>query len=139
MFSRSFLSVSLSLLLFCASFSASAACPGTQSILSRLAIVNSSKLSSPGPAYLFIGTGCTVMGYGPNPPTFCNAVKSTSPFPSGISYVAFFHLAFPDNAHNITQNGCTFACDGGANVCRVRGGDALPVELMDFSVQSEGN
>ncbi len=84
--------------------------------------------ADPDEIYDFIGPGgCTGIPYGPNPPTQCLAFRS--------SYEAGLQANWPLTASNTTANGCTFNCDGGT--CRVRGGDALPVELMEFSVEDE--
>ncbi len=63
--------------------------------------------------------------FGPSPPNVCLATRSAS--------AVQLLVLFPSATANATGNGCTFNCDGGT--CRVRGGDALPVELMDFSVE----
>ena len=36
-------------------------------------------------------------------------------------------------AQGQTLNGCRFNCPGGTS-CRLRGSDALPVELLDFAI-----
>lgn len=73
----------------------------------------------------FIGTGCTVMTFGSNVAS-CNT-NNTSMF---VNFIASFSSA----AANNMANGCIFTCDGMANTCRVRGGDGLPVELMEFGI-----
>ncbi len=81
------------------------------------------------PLYDFIGGGCTTtMKYGPNPPSSCSDFVGL-----GETWVVELQARFSESAHNTTQNGCTFMCPGGT--CRVRGGDALPVELMHFGVE----
>jgi hypothetical protein len=67
------------------------------------------------------------------------------PFGTGVtncsSYygtgIAFFIADFASSAANNTLNGCSFGCPAGPSpttTCIVRGGDALPVELMGFSI-----
>ncbi len=83
-------------------------------------------LPDPDELFDFIGPGgCTTATFGPNPPTNCRTFRSPS--------IAALLLYFSNPGSNTSSNGCTFNCDGGT--CRVRGGDALPVELMDFSVE----
>ena len=80
--------------------------------------------------YQFIGTGgCTYMKFGPEQPVRCETARNTA--------VAFIRAGWDQYGTPATPNanGCTFTCDGGANVCQVRGGDGLPVELMEFSVE----
>ena len=93
-------------------------------------LISSFPFSFPDPDELadFIGTGgCTTSRFGPNPPTNCIA--------NATLISASIVVEFSNVAHNTILNGCTFNCDGGT--CRVRGGDALPVELMGFSVEGE--
>jgi len=111
----------------------SAQCPvdtmGSRGALGNGAYVNSMFFSLPDPdeLYNFIGPGgCTTMKFGVNPPNLCDVVVDP-----GVAAVLF--VGFAATSHNITGNGCTFNCAGGT--CRVRGGDALPVELMEFSVE----
>ena len=82
--------------------------------------------------YDFIGpTGCmaTATGVtGAKPVCFASRAYSARASDFGASLIARFAMA----SHNTIGAGCIFNCPGGS--CRVRGGDALPVELMGFSV-----
>lgn len=62
--------------------------------------------------------------FGPNPPALCFIHHPDSA--SGNA-----SLIFSMASQNITANGCSWPCAGG---CIVRGGDALPVELLGFGV-----
>jgi len=81
---------------------------------------------SSGPLHNFIGMAlnCTTVMYGPNPPVFCAVQNNSS--------LAQLAATFASPASSMPSNGCSFMCPGGT--CQVRGGDALPVELMEFSV-----
>jgi len=98
-----------------------AECPGYSTAFTFLtgkgiAISGNSSLGA------FIGTGCITGMFGSNPPTNCAVTIST------------LGVIFASAGHNTVANGCIFTCNGGANVCQLRGGDGLPVELMEFSV-----
>ena len=67
------------------------------------------------------------MMFGTMQPTSC-AINRTSG-------TALLLARWPSAASNTAMNGCTFNCDGGT--CRVRGGDALPVELMEFGIEDD--
>lgn len=106
-------------------------CPGNATILSNtmfhLAYVSSNPGGTMGPLYDFIGIGCSSTAFGTMAPTQCNSVKTTT--------TARLTAQFANAISNTTMNGCIFNCQGGT--CRVRGGDALPVELMDFEINEE--
>ena len=81
------------------------------------------------PVYDFIGTGgCMTAMLGPNPPTLCSANRT---YTFG-TFLAVLQAKWTTPADNMAANRCRFTCDGG--VCEVRGEDALPVELLDFSI-----
>ncbi len=77
-----------------------------------------------------IGTGCTTVAFGTNPPVLCTALTNT--FGSPPNVLGRLKVQWAASAGNTSANGCSFNCQGGT--CRVRGGDGLPVELMEFSV-----
>ena len=86
------------------------------------------------PLYDFIGGGpCSTTKFGPNPPTQCSWVTGYIYSTLTNYYTANLIARFASAAANTTANGCIFVCPGGT--CRVRGGDALPIELMDFAVE----
>ena len=104
-----------------------AQCYGVQNVTMMTAQVQEIS-AAPGPLYSFIGGGCATAVFGPNPPTMCMTYKAIPP----VFFTARLRAVWSSSADNVTANGCTFVCPGGT--CRVRGGDALPVELLDFSV-----
>ncbi len=121
----------LALLGFLAIASESAAqCPGVPVITGTEAYVSSAPSVSPDPDEIFdfIGTGCTTGMFGTNPPGSCQWFASP-----GLAILA---ATWPDSANNATGNGCTFNCQGGGT-CRLRGGDGMPVELMDFAIEAQ--
>ncbi len=87
------------------------------------------------PLYDFIGTGgCTYTKFGPNPPDLCNIDRDYSSS-NGTFRAVLWAWWIGAPAFNVTENGCQFNCDGGS--CIVRGGDGLPVELMDFAIEDD--
>ncbi len=105
-----------------------AQCPGSQMVVTMTIAQVHELLPAPGPLYAFIGGGCTTTAvFGPNPPTQCPTFTGMGAF-----YTARLRAVWANSVDNSTANGCTFICPGGT--CRVRGGDALPVELMDFTI-----
>ena len=107
---------------------ADAQCPGTMQYASmNWAFAISTAPWPTGSLYLFIGGGCTTSMFGPNPPTACQSVNTTT--------TARLTAIFSMTTHNVTANGCVFNCALGT--CRVRGGDGLPVELMYFDVEGD--
>jgi hypothetical protein len=87
------------------------------------------------PFFDFIGpVACATVKFGTMQPTFCQALAQnlTTIFSAGAN--VRWGSASAATANN-TANGCTFICQGGS--CRMRGGDTLPVELMDFSVDDD--
>ncbi len=120
---------------------APAQCPGTthyttsQPPSGYFALVYSQNRNSPGPLVDLIGSGCTAVPFGPNPPISCLALRFVTSSYGSLTYTGLLTVSFLTGAANVTANGCLFNCEGGS--CRVRGGDALPVELMSFSVDEE--
>jgi hypothetical protein len=114
---------------------ASAQCPGTPNVGFVFAQVRSYTNANPDPDELdaFIGTGCNTAkfktGSGVSP-IACSVITYQVTTPA----VRRLNVVWSNNAHNMTNAGCTFICQGGGT-CRVRGADALPVELMEFSVK----
>ncbi len=110
------------------SSSALAQCPGSDFLAGGAAAQARSFTNvNPDPDELlaFIGTGCTTSMFGTPAPTGC-AVDTGAPI---IALVA----QFAASGDNTTGAGCVFNCQGGT--CRVRGADALPVELLQFSAE----
>ncbi|GJM09860.1 MAG: hypothetical protein DHS20C11_21360 [Lysobacteraceae bacterium] len=99
-----------------------------------VSIVSTASGPGPNPIADFIGTGCTAAAFGPNPPAGCRGGL-------GSFSLASFFASWPGAASNTTANGCTFTCNAGgtgaANVCQMRGGDGLPVELMEFTLDDQ--
>ena len=62
----------------------------------------------------------------------CLANRGTFVPTTVVYFTAFFQASF-NSAANTTTNGCNFMCEGGS--CIVRGGDALPAELMNFAIE----
>lgn len=86
------------------------------------------------PLYDFIGVGpCSTAKFGPNPPTQCDWGAAYVYSTINNYYTAHLIARFASAAANNAANGCIFVCPGGT--CQVRGGDGLPVELMDFAVE----
>jgi len=110
--------------------SANAQCPGTaRSTNGVFAYVVSNNPGTMGPLYLLNTPPCTTMVFGTMAPTDCNFVHTTT--------TARLTARFAATASNTSANGCIFNCGGGS--CIVRGGDALPVELMEFTIdETEG-
>lgn len=52
---------------------------------------------------------------------------------AGANFIQL-QVTFPSSAANNSMNGCTWSCDGGV-ICKVQGGDNLPVELLDLDVE----
>ena len=106
-------------------------CPGTNftTITAMVARASSMTATNPDPDELaiFISAGCTTDMFGPNPPNLCSVFTAGGGNPA----LQAFWVA---TTQNVTSNGCTFNCPGGT--CRVRGADALPVELMEFSIEN---
>lgn len=109
---------------------AKAQCPGVPVISGTEAYVSSSPVGDPDPDEIsaLIGGGCTTGMFGPNPPDNCS--HNVTPM------LAILVAVWGDSAHNVSANGCTFNCGGGS--CRIRGGDGLPVELLDFGISNDG-
>ncbi len=112
-----------------------AQCPGSMTRVTNVpsgmfyrALMSSDVASNPPPAELdlFIGTGCTAESFG-------TGVINCSV--NDLSFINQLQVRFDNSAANSNMNGCTFNCEGGT--CRVRGGDALPVELMDFGINDD--
>lgn len=101
---------------------------GTHMVNSVIASAQSDG-TMPGTGFLFHGGTCTTMKFGPNPPTQCP--NFTMSFPASM-YTAFFAAVFSESSSNTPNNGCSFNCALGA--CQVRGGTALPVELLRFGI-----
>ena len=105
-----------------------AQCPASQFYASGIsAIASSYTPDNPDPNELddFIGNGCAKVPFGTSPPDVCTAYN----IPPDIALV----VEFPSSAANVTGNGCIFICQNG--ICTVRGGDGLPVELMEFKIE----
>ncbi len=86
------------------------------------------------PLFDWVGGGCATMKFGANPPALCFATRNATHNGTSNDYrTAFLSANFAVASHNMTSNGCTFVCGGGT--CKVRGGDALPVELLGFGVE----
>lgn len=107
---------------------AGAQCPGNGLISGREALVAQQGMAG---LYTLIGTGCTANYFGSMQPSQCSAIMGSF---GGVAY-AQVRAIWPDASSNTTMNGCNFICGGGA--CTIRGGDALPVELLDFSVHED--
>ena len=116
--------------LVCFAWFVSAQCPGPPAVVGGGTV---SKVSTGGPIgslWTFVSTGtdssATCMGapYGPTAPTLCEATRSGT-------MTARINILFPLGGNNTAANYCIFNCNG---TCRMRGGDGLPVELMDFSI-----
>lgn len=112
-------------------------CPGSHKASGvRATAWSSGHLLTFGPLWNFISNGCTHVAFGPTPPSYCSAIRVLAPPPiPGLysRFTAVLRVGFADPASNQTSNGCTFNCPGGT--CIVRGGDGLPVELMQFKVE----
>jgi hypothetical protein len=106
------------------------ACPGTNHEGNEL----KGKASSSGftnnataDLYNFIGTaGCSGMAFGATQPWLCGSARFTGRAELYANWLVADEPATP------SLNGCSFNCGG--KICQVRGGDGLPVELMEFSV-----
>ena len=118
------------------------ACPGTPSVMGRTARVLSTaacsgatQITMAGPLGLFIfqpGGGCNCGSSFGTPPTSTYQYAAQG----GGSCQVSLMIRFATTGQNITANGCDWNCGG--NTCTMRGGDALPVELMEFSVEPQG-
>ena len=105
-----------------------AQCPASQFYVADVvAIAYSYTPDNPDPNELddFIGNGCATVKFGTSPPHICTVYN----IPPDISLV----VEFTAPSANVTGNGCVFVCQNG--ICTVRGGDGLPVELMEFSIE----
>ena len=122
---------SVSALLFAPQSVHAQACPGTQTGVGGTGAFMASSATVPGAAYNFVGTGCTGMSFG-HSTIDCLGGRGTFIPTTEVYYTAFFQASF-NSAANTTMNGCVFMCEGGT--CIVRGGDALPAELMNFAIE----
>ena len=89
---------------------------------------------TPGPLDTFIFPSCTMtMMVGLTAPTQCLAVIGAG--------VAIISAMWPALGGNMTTNYCLFSGCGGAGTgtCIIRGGDGLPVELLDFYIEESGD
>jgi len=111
-------------------------CPGTMAGAVTTHAYVSNTMSST--AMTFIGPGCTVMGVGPVYPSACRA------FGGGTYHV--FSAMWSSTAGRLaagSTGGCSIMCQGTGTMgttspsCFVRASDGLPVELMEFNVESE--
>lgn len=140
------LTVFLFLLLMAWGFASAQPCPGEHHVVAgRFALVSSSA-AVPGPLYGFIiqgGLNCNIgIPWGPLSlqPQSCrgSAITTTSGSSSTTVYYAYFSAVWPNETARINAGdaaGCSFICGGSA--CQVRGSDALPVELMGFSIDED--
>ncbi len=122
------LTLAVLILLYCSyATGVHAQCPGENTVVAY-GVVAMSSMSSGGftdTLDTFIGTGCTTAMFGTMAPIICQSQDNPS--------LKRLTVAWSFDASNTTGNGCTFNCQGGT--CRIRGGDALPVELMDFGIE----
>jgi len=118
---------------------ATAACPAS---MFYTADSSATARGNSGIGVAFIGGSCTTSKIGsPYPPTDCTTITVSPSF-------HIFRAIWPETSYRTSaplSAGCSFMCQGIGPMgttspsCFVRALDGMPVELMEFSIDSKGS